>query len=357
MKRLITNQRRLFWTFQITGWLAFFLLYYLGGKIHGKAPEFLYVSVFLAAVGFVLTLGLRLICKSVWEKPLPWQLGIALLGTIACSLIFAPLSELAFVWFYPTNWRPSTWVDYFSGFTYSAYVFLSWTGLYFGIKYYRMLQHQTERALKANAVAHQAQLKMLRYQLNPHFLFNTLNAISTLILEKDTRTANKMVTKLSEFLRHSLDSDPEARVTLKQELEALNLYLSIEKLRFDDRLGLEFDVDSQCQHALVPSLILQPLIENAIKYAVGNREQGGTIAIHTRCDDGMLEILVRDNGPGADLEKINNGNGRGVGLANIRERLQVLYGENQSFSVRNGEKRGLIVTMKLPYETSGTAIR
>ncbi len=120
---------------------------------------------------------------------------------------------------------------------------------------------------------------MLRYQLNPHFLFNTLNAISTLVLDGQNRIANLAVSRLSEFLRYTLDQDPMKKVTLRQELDALNLYLGIEKLRFGDRLKLEFDVDERSETALVPSLLLQPLVENSMKYAIAPREQGGSVTV------------------------------------------------------------------------------
>ena len=118
----------------------------------------------------------------------------------------------------------------------STYLLLCWTGIYFGIKYYESLQQQREATLRAGTLAQEAQLKMLRYQLNPHFLFNTLNAISTLILDNENRTANQTVMRLSEFLRYTLDQDPMKKVTLRQEIEAMNLYLTTEKLRFGERL-------------------------------------------------------------------------------------------------------------------------
>ena len=123
---------------------------------------------------------------------------------------------------------------------------------------------------------------MLRYQLNPHFLFNTLNAISTLILDNENRTANQTVMRLSEFLRYTLDQDPMKKVTLRQEIEAMNLYLTTERLRFGERLRLEFAVEERALEALVPSLLLQPLIENAVKFAVSPSEQGGSIRVEGR---------------------------------------------------------------------------
>jgi LytS/YehU family sensor histidine kinase len=202
-------------------------------------------------------------------------------------------------------------------------LYLCWAGIYLSIKYYESLQQQREATLRAATLAQEAQLKMLRYQLNPHFLFNTLNAISTLILDNQNRTANQTVMRLSEFLRYTLDQDPMKKVTLRQEIEAMNLYLTTEKLRFGDRLKLEFAVEERALEALVPSLLLQPLIENAVKYAVSPSEQGGTIRV-----EGARAAHARargaDDGPGLEPER-GPGRGRGVGLRNTRERLAVLY--------------------------------
>ena len=212
--------------------------------------------------------------------------------------------------------------------------------------------------LAATAMAHQAQLKMLRYQLNPHFLFNTLNAISTLVLDRANDTANRMVQSLSAFLRHSLDSDPMQRVTFKQELDALRLYLDIEKVRFAERLKIEYRIEPECYSALLPSLLLQPLIENAIKYAVAKRVEGGQLEISARRDEDMLEMTVADDGPGspafeAETPPAPPGNGHGVGLFNARERLKVLYGTRQSLTTRNRQPHGAEIVIRLPFETGG----
>jgi LytS/YehU family sensor histidine kinase len=203
-------------------------------------------------------------------------------------------------------------------------------------------------------MAHEAQLKMLRYQLNPHFLFNTLNAISTLILDHDGATANRMVTGLSAFLRHTLDSDPMQRVTLGDELDALSRYLAIEQLRFAERLQVGIEVTPEARRALVPSLILQPLIENCIKYAVAKRIDGGRIEIEARVLGANLEVLVRDDGPGLGPDGTCE-SGHGVGLSNTRERLRVLFGERQSVTVRNLAPHGVEVCLRLPLEAAGNA--
>ena len=258
-------------------------------------------------------------------------------------------NKLYFDWV-KDSWQPEVFTDYISGVMGSFYILLCWSGLYFGIKYYEQLQQQTEQTLKATAAAHQAQLKMLRYQLNPHFLFNTLNAISTLILDGANETANLAVSRLSDFLRYTLDNEPTKTVTLGSELAALDLYLEIEKVRFGDRLIVEKDIEPDARDALVPSLILQPLIENAIKYAISPSEQGGTLRIEASLADEMLVLRLSDTGPGLGDGKTQQKPG-GVGLKNTRERLKQFYGERQAFTLGPNEPSGLVITINLPYET------
>ena len=230
----------------------------------------------------------------------------------------------------------------------SMYLFLCWSALYFGVKYYESLQEQREATLRAGTLAQEAQLKMLRYQLNPHFLFNTLNAISTLIIDNQNNTANQTVMRLSEFLRYTLDQDPMKKVTLRQELEAMNLYLTTEKLRFGERLKLEYAIEDAAMEALVPSLVLQPLIENSVKYAVSPSEQGGSIRIEGRARGAMLELAVADDGPGLTSPATPSA-GRGVGLRNTRERLAVLYEDRHRFATLDN-KPGLRIELGLPLE-------
>lgn len=247
--------------------------------------------------------------------------------------------------------KPDSFLDYFLTGLKILYIFFCWSFLYIGIKFYRAMQNSTKRELSAVALAHQAQLKMLRYQLNPHFLFNTLNAISTLILKKDNKTANEMVARLSNFLRYSLDNDPLQKVTLDQEITTLKLYLCIEKVRFEDRLLLEFQVDKEAAVALIPSLILQPLVENSIKYAVAKSETTGKISLNAKVFANELLIELKDDGPGVDLIDGNLPVGRGVGIANTKQRLEELYEEKHSFSILNVKPSGLQVNIRLPYET------
>jgi two-component system LytT family sensor kinase len=279
-------------------------------------------------------------------------------GALIATVIFTFYRTIVYMHIYE-NWDfgDLPLPDYFSVWDMylSLYVIGTWSGLYFGIKYYRTAQQQKRAVLKAESAAHQAQLKMLRYQLNPHFLFNTLNAISTLVLDGDRKTANHMVTRLSAFLRYSLDRDPMQKVRLSTELETLNLYLSIEKLRFEERLKLKITVDPEASEALVPSMILQPLIENAIKYAIAVSEEGGTIDISASVSDGKLCLRVADDGPGNPaLDETRPGGKNGVGLANTKERLYVLYGDRQDFRLDNFEPHGLVITICIPFERNDT---
>ena len=346
---LIRDRSRLFWVLNISGWAGYALAAWLGALAHEKPEAYFAVIVASAVSGFAATSMLRLLYRKLWSKSVA-VLGIATLVTCYVVAFFWQwMRNVLYYDWVKNDWQPEHLMDYVGGVMGSFYIMLCWSGLYFGIKYYQQLQEQTEQTLKAVAAAHQAQLKMLRYQLNPHFLFNTLNAISTLILDGSNKTANQAVTRLSDFLRYTLDNDPMSRVTLGSELDALDLYLEIEKVRFGDRLIIEKDIDERAAKALVPSLILQPLIENAIKYAISPMEEGGTLRISARAQQDTLILQLSDTGPG--LGNGNNGQkSSGVGLKNTRERLQQLYGETQAFTLAPNDPTGLTITINIPFE-------
>lgn len=357
----LSSTRLEFWQLHTLGWLGYSALHYLSALSYGKHWSYFVVSLCSGAMGFTLTLLLRALLKRVWGiAPARFAMAVAtgvVVCTVSWALLYVEMAVPYCLWLHPPREcviRTWGYVGYFGS---MLYVVLSWTGLYLGIKYYRQMRRQTESALQAKATAHQAQLKMLRYQLNPHFLFNTLNAISTLVLDRDSETANRMVTSLSSFLRHSLDSDPMQRVTLKQELDAIHLYLGIEKIRFAERLHLRSQIHEPAYRALVPSLLLQPLIENAIKHAIARSVRGGTIDIQAEVEGERLRVVIADDGPGCpDLDTASQPNGgSGVGLANIRERLRVLYGASGGFVLRKREGGGCEAEIVLPYETTGNA--
>ncbi len=266
-----------------------------------------------------------------------------------------------FMWM--TN-ETGLWDDFGGWLFASIMIFLCWAAFYHGIKYYQLLQteHATlltieaenrEEQLKrsrAETIAQEAQLKMLRYQLNPHFLFNTLNAIASLVEGKRSANANTMIVQLSNFLRYSLENDPIQRVSLAQELDALRLYLNIEKTRFGERLKLNFQVQPEANEVMVPSLLLQPLVENSIKYAIAPMENGGEISILAKLDGDYLIVEVSDTGPGVLLSKNDKSAGVGIGLKNTIDRLDTFYGDKYVFQLGASELGGLRIFIRMPLE-------
>lgn len=353
--RVIEDKRRLFWLLQLGGWSSWAATFYLGILVWGEPPEnYLFYLPIIAAMGMIITLALRWIYRATWERTLGTR-AFAILGASYCAgVVWVLCRSVMFYNLFPEELDKfeheggATLAIYFSNSISGVWVMLVWSALYFGIKYYLLSQEEKQRYLKAISMAQEAQLKMLRYQLNPHFLFNTLNAISTLILDKDTELANGMVMKLSRFLRYSLDNDPMQQITVTEEVESLKLYLDIEEVRFGDRLTLHFGISEEAQGALMPSLLLQPLVENSIKYAVSRSINGGSIAVSASVEDGCLQLIVADDGPGLDLRQGRLPKGGGVGLANTRERLAQIYGDKQNFRLSSTEPHGLTITIRIP---------
>jgi two-component system LytT family sensor kinase len=348
LKAFFAQPRHQFWPLQVAGWLGYFALNFTAALGEGKEWWYMYSSMSVTLSGFLVTSVLRQGYKRIWHLS-GTRMVAAAAGMLFLAAIVQATAYVNILFRFCNDCDVHSVFGYLWYFTSMFYLLLSWSGLYFGIKFSRQLQQQKEAALKAQAMAHEAQLKMLRYQLNPHFLFNTLNAISTLVLDDRGETANGMVSSLSAFLRYSLDSDPVQRVTLAQEIDATNLYLGIEQLRFGERLRVRMDIAPAARTALVPSLILQPLIENAVKYAVSRREEGGTIEIQARRDGDSLTIVIHDDGPGCP-NFAERKDGHGVGLANTRERLSVLYGVRQEFSIANRAPHGVEVCIRMPFE-------
>lgn len=234
-------------------------------------------------------------------------------------------------------------------------VYWSLVGVCEAIRNFRRSQERERRAAELEASLNRAKLQALRMQINPHFLFNTLNSISALVYV-NPRAADEMLGDLSVLLRRSLDTMEEQEIPLAQELEFVGSYLAIEQKRFGDRLQLEQDVAHEVMTAMVPALILQPLVENAIRHGIEPRRGAGVIRIEARREEERLHLVVRDNGNGlpADWKKAGregvggNAGIEGIGLANTRARLEGLYGANQRFSVGNEEPQGCRVEIQIP---------
>src|SRR5688572_4113110 len=227
-------------------------------------------------------------------------------------------------------------------------VYCSLVGVCQAITYFRSSQERERRAAELEARLTSAKLQALRMQINPHFLFNTLNSIAALVYI-NPRAADEMLGDLSELLRRSLDSMEDQEIPLAQELEFMGAYLRIEQKRFAERLRVEQNVPDELMKALVPALILQPLVENAIRHGIEPQRAPGLIVIEAKQEGRRLHLIVRDDGRGLPPAVSNNSERRGIGLANTQARLKGLYGTDHSFSVGKAEPQGCQVEIDLPF--------
>lgn len=225
----------------------------------------------------------------------------------------------------------------------------------YAYSYYRRYREGQLKTLQLEAQLSHAQLQALKMQLHPHFLFNTLHSISAL-LNKDVPAARKMITRLGDFLRLTLENSGSQEVTLQQEMDFLSCYLEIERIRFQNRLVTRMEMGEHTLDAKVPNLILQPIVENAIRHGIAPRSTPGLIEIQAKQLNGTLRIQVRDNGPGLSEHRTSDVLfKKGLGLANTENRLERLYGAAHSFDLKNDPDGGLIVTLEIPFHKDGAA--
>jgi len=341
------DKNRAFWLLQSGGWTAYLLLRVTSGIANGLGLPFLVQVLVSAATGYSMTLVIAAVYRWLIRKS-PLVIWTGSLATVAIAVAAYSVID-AWVYTMVNQGRNVIQVDLFLGSSLLNTLLLgAWSALYYGINFFLIAERQTVQLLKLEATASSAQLAMLRYQLNPHFLFNTLNSISTLVLLKHNDRANAMLGRLASFLRYTLVNEPEAQVTLEQEFETLKLYLDIEKMRFEERLRARFELDPRAAKARLPSLLLQPLVENAIKYAVTPQEDGAEIAIAARLTGERVQITVSDTGPGLNDATVRPSYSTGVGLANIRDRLAQAYGPDHRFDSGNAPAGGFVVTVEIP---------
>ena len=343
------DKNRAFWILQSIGWGGYFFLRTLSGFANNLGWILLVHTLLLTATGYSLTLLMGSFFRRVIKMSPIWTLVLSLAAVVVASIAFSIIETWSVATFLKPDFKPEG-VAYLGALPISFSLLAAWAALYYGINYFLLLEDQIRLRERLESQASSAQLAMLRYQLNPHFLFNTLNSISTLVLLKQTERANAMLARLSSFLRYTLANEPTANVTLAQEVETLKLYLEIEKMRFEDRLRPHFRVEPETIGARLPSLLLQPLIENAIKYAVTPAENGADIWITAVREGQAVRIEVADNGNGEGTE-IAASPSTGVGLANIRDRLTQAYGASHRFETKKNERGGFSVILEIPYET------
>jgi sensor histidine kinase YesM len=344
------EKSRAFWMLQACGWSGYFVLRTVSGLSNSFSFDGEIRVIIETIIGYCLTLLLSALYG--FYRTLPRISGILLtLATLAlATIIYAVLEAFSFS-LVTTLAEPGISLSRVVGFLFfTVTVLCGWSALYFGINFYLIVEQQADQMQVLEHQASHAQLAMLRYQLNPHFLFNTLNSISTLVLLKQTERANVMLSRLASFLRYTLANEPTAHVTLTQEVETLKLYLEIEKMRFDERLRPHFDIDPRVAKARLPSLLLQPLVENAIKYAVTPQEEGADITVSARLAGERVQIAVSDTGPGLIEMKARPTLSTGVGLANIKERLAQSFGPDHRFEARSNPGTGFSVEIEIPFQ-------
>jgi two-component system LytT family sensor kinase len=301
-------------------------------------------------VGGSLSWGIYLFLRSQAHRRFVVLLAEALILSMTAAVVFGMLSQEVIEFITRPPPEPDrSYIDVLLDRTQaSPWVFLAWCCGFLALDYNERLRTNELRMVELQALAADAENRMLRYQIQPHFLFNTLTALSTLILDRENERAERMVMALSRFLRHSLVRSPEDRAPIRGEVEAQEQYLGIEQERFGDRLRFEKHIEPEAERLMVPSLILQPLIENAVKYAVAASSEPTTIELIVRRIEDRLEISVCDNGRAVRPVA----SGMGLGLTNVRRRLAVAYGERAEFDHGPRPGGGYMSRILMPAEAA-----
>lgn len=358
-----------FWIMQLGFWTFLCIISLFTLTLWYAQLNVIYVghTLLQGIVGFIVAIPLYKVFMDLWHKSIGVRLSVGFFWVMLISAIWTAIRIETYM--YMTS-EGGVWRDFGGWYFGSIFIFLCWVSIFHGLRYYQLLEEEHKIMLRAEAeaqeeqlkrltaqgVARDAKIKMLRYQLNPHFLCNTLNAINSLIEVEASEQAQKMTVQLSKFLRYSLDNNPDTKLTLEKELNALKLYLGIEQTRFGDRLKLDFDVSEESKLALVPSLLIQPIIENSMKHVIAQNEDGGTISLKSYIKDNNLVLEMSDTGAGSEeghqavKSKVDFKQNRGVGLRNIVERLKVTYDDNYRFDLETKPSGGLTTIITIPYE-------
>jgi len=333
-----------FWQLQTLGWVCFYAWILLG-----SLPDLVQRSgafredTLLVGLLFLGSWILHPVCRRLLQRYPSW-IAFELRAFVASVTIGAAAAFL-----YELILRGIHNIDagnVVGNSTRFPFLLFSWCSLYFSIKQWHTSSQERERLSRAEAQVQEARLQALRYQLNPHFLFNSLNAVSTLVLEGEASAATKMLSQIGDFLRTSLNNQASLEAPLSEEMAFTQQYIAIEQTRLGDRLQVELTISPDTLDAMVPGMLLQPLVENAVRHGVACLAEGGKIAIQSGLRDGRLRISVRNSGR-QDLGKQANGD-NGIGKRNISERLQTLYGNDHQFWLEWPESGGCVVNVELP---------
>lgn len=347
------SQEALYWTLQAIGWTGFGLLMFLWGMTHLSPGFALLNKAILVSLGVLSTIGMRSLFRTV--RRLQWtarrvvtiSLGTSALLAVAWSELHLVVWDASQAIIHNRSWSVG-WIDLYPGTVLTNFLVLTaWTLGYFGMHSWMALDLERERTRVAERQAHQARLSALQSQLEPHFLFNSLNAVSTLVAEHRNAEAQTMLSRLSDFLRRTLDTAATPEVTVAEETDLARQYIAIQTVRFGDRLQVRFEIDPLTCDAVVPVLILQPIIENAVIHGALARERGGSIDIRVLREGDRLRLTVDDDGPGPASRR-----GNGHGLENASSRLVELYGNDHEFRLAARPEGGTSATVLIPFRLS-----
>ena len=361
MEQLASGPRlRSFWPFQIGGWLLYATTVAATMiPLRNMRDDVAYHGMFLFS-GFLCSFLMYGLCHALWQGRATLYRALVTCTIVAYGL--GILSSAASLWAerrYGGVTSPFHWSFVFVYATEGCFVLAAWSFLYFGIKHYHALEEQRRRLQVLEAMARESQMRALRYQLQPHFLFNTLNAISTLVLDNQPRIATQMIARLADLLRRTLESPDTHQVSLKEEIAVTKEYLALEKVRFGPRLMLTFEIDPETAEAQVPRFLLQPLVENAIRHGIAKRPQGGNLVLHSESVGGRLRVRI-ENDEAEDDEPVLRRNTatphRGVGLANTRARLHQMYGYEATLETHATAHGTYEVRISMPFSTAEEAM-
>lgn len=344
-----SNKNRAFWNLHSVGWGGALILRGATGLANGQTMSFFVPLMISAVTGYSITLLLSVIYRMVIER----RPVILWLATAASVAVGAAMFAYIDAWVLQTirqSAEDTPFAQLLLGALYVDTTLIgAWTALYFAINFYVRAEEQADQMLRLEAQATSAQLTMLRYQLNPHFLFNTLNSLSSLVIKGDNARAEEMIQSLSGFYRTSLSSDPLEDVTLIEEVELQQRYLEIEAVRYPERLRVVIDIPAEVQNTKVPGMILQPLVENAIKYGVSRTNRPVTVRIAAERVGNAIQISVTDDGD-TIATKGRSRDGNGIGLANVRDRIEARYGERGHLLAGTQGKGGFAATITIADE-------
>jgi two-component system LytT family sensor kinase len=309
------------------------------GQVFGRTMLSWYTCGIFTPVIFLFARRFRL-DSSRWRLTLPIHLAACVVFILVKLALYLPLAS-ALGWYgEPANFVQALYGDVFPlTITYASVV-----GASYAVDYYKRYQERAVRAAELESRLTRVQLDALRAQVHPHFLFNALNALSTLI-HRDPAAADRMVLELGDLLRQTLNSDAPVEVSLREELQFVKRYLSIMQTRFGERLRVSYDIEEDALQAYVPNMVLQPLVENALLHGIGKTTDAGELVLRARRVGASLELQVSDDGPGMS----GHASGERIGLRNTRALLESLYGQEQSLLIRNGDGRGVTVCVRIPF--------